>query len=203
MDRIDQKYTLITKRSGDVRRQRQEDDGDARFKWGQFRADVQKASLSFSQGFLPALARAGSKLDAFLIGHMDDIRRMGVEARRRIDKIDWKGVEDGANSFIGVLKTGVDLVSKIPPQIDLAIVGFLALNKLSGGLVGKGLENIAGGLGKAPGTAPGPTSTATPRRRPPSHSTTRPRATPRTRSRARSSSSGPTSGPIGRPASRP
>lgn len=145
MDRIQQKYGLITQRSqtfGDNVKSTMETAG---FVWGQFKADIEDSAIEFSDGFLPALARAGSKLDGFLVGHRDDIRKLGKDLGDWLDHIDWHQVEDGANTFLAVMKTVLEVVGKIPPQIDALVIGFIGLNKVSGGLLGKGVGNIVGG----------------------------------------------------------
>jgi TP901 family phage tail tape measure protein len=145
-DRLLQKYNKIIEQQTTFAEKVKKTMETAGFSFSQLRKDIEESALAFSDGFLPALARAGTKLDGFIHGHLGDIRTMGVQLGQWLDKIDWKGVENGANSFLGVLKSMLDIISKVPPQVDLAIVGFLGLNKLSGGLLGKGAENIAGGL---------------------------------------------------------
>lgn len=152
MDRVEQKYKLITARSatfGDNVKKTMETAG---FVWGQFKADVEESALAFSDGFLPALARAGSKLDAFLVGHHGDIVNLGKDLGTWLDNVNWTQVTDGANTFIGVMKTALELISKIPPEVDAVVASFLVLNKVSGGLLGKGIENIVGGVTGLVGT---------------------------------------------------
>jgi hypothetical protein len=60
---------------------------------------------------------------------------------------------DGAKSLVTVMKRALTFATKLfelfnalPTELKAAIVGGAAINKLSGGLVGQGLGNIAGGL---------------------------------------------------------
>lgn len=147
-DRIATKFDLITERSktfGDNVKATMQTAG---FVWGQFRGDVDSVAIDFANGFLPSVARTLTKLDKMLLLHRGDIQKLGVDLGAAIDKIDWTGVEHGVSTFVGWLQKGWDVISKIPPEIDLAVAGFLALNKVSGGLLGSGLGNIAGGLAK-------------------------------------------------------
>ena len=41
-----------------------------------------------------------------------------------IDQIDWKKVQTGAETFVGIVKTILDVVSKIPPEVDAAVLSF-------------------------------------------------------------------------------
>ncbi|MHB8398427.1 MAG: phage tail tape measure protein [Candidatus Limnocylindrales bacterium] len=151
MDRIKLKYDAIGVSQQNFGDQVAATMQTAGFKFSQLKADIENDALAFGQGFLPALARAGSALDSFVVGQQGNLATLGVQVGAWIDKIDWKQVEDGASTFVSILRTVVEVIGKIPVQIDAAIAGFLVLNKLSGGLVGKGLGNIGGGLLKMAG----------------------------------------------------
>jgi hypothetical protein len=65
----------------------------------------------------------------------------------------------GATAFAGAMKSALDFVlllvravDKLPAELKAAGLGFLALNKLSGGLVGAGVGNVVGGLAGAAAT---------------------------------------------------
>lgn len=144
-DRIAQKYDLITKRSQTFGENVKATMATAGFQWSAFTANVQEAAIAFSDGVLPAIARVGVAVNKILVSHTGDFRRFGVEVGQAIDKINWTQVEDGAKAFLGVMRTIADVASAIPPEVDAAVVALLGVNKLSGGLFGKGAANIVGG----------------------------------------------------------
>jgi TP901 family phage tail tape measure protein len=116
------------------------------------------AAVSLGEGFSPALGRAADKLSKFL---GDDTNRsalkdLGKDIGDAIDKIDWDQVLDGAKSLVAVMKSALDwatrlfhIVNALPTEIKAAGLGFIGLNKLSGGLIGAGVGNIVGGLAGA------------------------------------------------------
>lgn len=106
------------------------------------------AADDFSQGLSPSLDRLARKAAAFVLAHKTEFKDLGTSLGQAIDKIDWHQVELGAGQFVDVLKVALDLVEKIPVQVDLAVASFLALNKLSGGVLGAGVGDIAGGVAK-------------------------------------------------------
>jgi TP901 family phage tail tape measure protein len=119
---------------------------------------VVDAAVSLGEGFAPALGRAADKLATFL---GDDTNRsalkdLGKDIGDAIDRIDWDQVLDGAKSLVSVMKSALDwatrlfhIVNALPTEIKAAGLGFIGLNKLSGGLIGAGVGNIVGGLAGA------------------------------------------------------
>jgi TP901 family phage tail tape measure protein len=125
------------------------------FEVGRLKANLVDAGLTLSEGFLPALSRSTSKLTKFLGAseNQEALKNLGKDIGAAIDDIDWKAVLDGGREFVDVMKIAFgwakrifDVVNMLPTEIKAAGAGFLALNKLSGGLVGAGLGNIFGGL---------------------------------------------------------
>lgn len=110
---------------------------------------IKIGAAAVGDGMLPALTRLVAKAREFVTLHLDDLGKLGRDIGAGIDEIDWRQVSEGANAFVGILRTGFDLVKKIPPQVALMTAGFLGLNKISGGLLGAGIGNIVGGLGKS------------------------------------------------------
>lgn len=147
-DRIKVKYDKIGEQQDQFGDRVAKTMDTARFKWGQFIADLQESGVAFGEGILPALARGLGRLDTLLVSHLGDIRQAGVDAGKAIDDINWRQVTDGAKAFVDILRGIFDAIKKIPPEIDLMVAGFLGVNKLSGGLLGTGIGNIVGGLGK-------------------------------------------------------
>jgi TP901 family phage tail tape measure protein len=114
-----------------------------------------EAGLTLADGFLPALDRSTTKLIAFLKvpGNKSELTEIGKDIGEAIDGIEWDKVLDGAKSLVTVMKRALTFATKLfelfnalPTELKAAIVGGAAINKLSGGLVGQGLGNIAGGL---------------------------------------------------------
>ena len=107
---------------------------------------------------------AADKLSSFLKGseNRSDLQAIGTEVGKAINGIDFDEVLRGAKSFVGVLRTSLDvtlqivsILNKLPTELKAAAVGFLAINKLSGGLVGSGVGNIVGGVGETVARAGG------------------------------------------------
>ncbi len=117
--------------------------------WTEFVNLVKVAAAEFGDGLNPALGRLIDKAKVFINLHMGDLRKLGTDIGDAIDRIDWREVEDGAKTVVDLLKDGYAILEKIPSKLLLIGGGFLGINRLSGGLIGAGLGNIAGGLGKA------------------------------------------------------
>jgi TP901 family phage tail tape measure protein len=118
---------------------------------------ITDAAITLGEGFAPALGRAASNLATFLgdDANRSALKNLGEDVGKAIDGIDWKEVLSGARQFMDLLKGALgfakgmfDVVNALPTQIKAAGLGFLALNKLSGGLIGAGVGNIVGGLGE-------------------------------------------------------
>jgi len=116
------------------------------------------SAVTVAEGFTPALGRAADKIRALISQPdvQDRLRGIGKDIGDAIDKIDWNAVISGAKEFVGLLKGAgtvaldiLKVLNALPGPIKEAGVGFLALNKLSGGLIGQGLGNIVGGLSGA------------------------------------------------------
>jgi len=150
-DRVKAKYEKIGQQQGTFAEKWAQTTQTTRFAFSQLINDLQQGAIRFAQGFDPAIARAIGKLDAFVMSHMGDIQGAGVALGQAIDKIDWKGLWAGAQTFVDLLKGAIDLLGKIPPQFLLLGAGFLGLNKVSGGLLGAGIGNLVGGAGKGIG----------------------------------------------------
>ena len=125
------------------------------FQVAKLKANVLDAALTVSAGFLPALTRATGRLTSALqdTGVQAALTSLGEDIGRVIDGIDWDKVLDGAREFWDILKGAASVamailrtLNALPTEIKAAGVGFIGLNKLSGGLIGQGLGNIAGGL---------------------------------------------------------
>jgi TP901 family phage tail tape measure protein len=139
----------VTNSAGALEKQFSERQGGLAFSLGKIKAAAIDAAISLETGFGPALGRLADKAAAFVNAHGTDFVRVGQQIGEMIDRVtnaDWDKIADNARPFVDILRTALDLISKIPPQISLAVVGLAGLNKLSGGLVGAGAGNIAGGL---------------------------------------------------------
>lgn len=116
------------------------------------------AAVSVGEGFTPALGRASEKLAAFLKDpvNREELKKLGEGIGKTIDEIDWDQVIGAGKDFVGVLKSAFDWAKRIwdvfnalPNEVKGATAGFLALNKLSGGLIAGGIGDIVGSLGGA------------------------------------------------------
>lgn len=128
------------------------------FAVGLLRANLKDAGLTLSEGFLPALTRSAQKLSGFLgeASNREALKKIGEDIGKAIDDIDWQQVLDGAKELVAVMKIALDYakglfaaVNALPTPVKAAGAGFLALDKLSGGLIGSGLGGIIGGVGSA------------------------------------------------------
>jgi TP901 family phage tail tape measure protein len=115
-----------------------------------------EAGIVVGEGFTPAIGRAADKLSEFLKqdANRSALKDLGKDIGAAIDDIDWQEVIDGARSLVDVMKVALDYAKRLfdafnllPTPIKGAAAGFLALDKLSGGLVGSGLGGILSGLG--------------------------------------------------------
>lgn len=114
----------------------------------EFKNQVLVGAAAVGDGMLPAIGRLVAKAKEFVGLHMGDLTTLGTNIGAAIDAINWTEVKDGAETFVGFLKTGYDIISQIPSKLLIISAGFLGINKLSGGLLGAGLGNIVAGLGK-------------------------------------------------------
>jgi len=113
-----------------------------------------EGALLIGEGFLPALGRVADKLRIALGDESvrNDLRSFGKDIGDAIEGIDFNAVLAGAREFVSLLKGAASVamvmfnaVNALPGPIKEAGLGFLALNKLSGGLIGAGAANILGG----------------------------------------------------------
>jgi hypothetical protein len=104
-----------------------------------------EAGITLGEGFAPALGRAAERVSALIKNNKGDLVGLGKEIGAVIDGIDFKALLDGARTFAGLLREGLQLIKLIPPQVTLTVAGLLGLNKLSGGLFGEGIKNVVGG----------------------------------------------------------
>ncbi len=118
----------------------------ASYQFGQLVADAKMAAISVGEGIAPALGRLAGKAADLIKAHQQDLVGFGQSIGKAIDDIPWDKVEKGAETVYGLLKAGFNVLKLIPPQVDVVVASFLGLNKLSGGMFGKGLTDIVGGL---------------------------------------------------------
>jgi TP901 family phage tail tape measure protein len=145
MDRIKLKYDQIGASQQTFGEKVQATMATAGFRFGRLRADVENAALAFGTGLLPALARVADKLDDLVMKHRGDFPRMGRELGEFIDRIDFDKIEKGLEHIADIARIVVDAFKKIPTDWLVAGGGLVAIDKMSGGLLGKGAGNIIGG----------------------------------------------------------
>jgi TP901 family phage tail tape measure protein len=119
---------------------------------------IYEAGITLGEGFVPALGNAATKLSEFLAQgqNREALKSIGRDIGKAIDDIDWKQVVDGAKSLVDVMKMALDFAKRLydafnllPTPLKGAAVGLVALDKLSGGLVGAGAGGVLSGLGNA------------------------------------------------------
>ena len=123
------------------------------FQWDKLKAGTTAAFITIGQAVLPKLTPLLDKLNAALF---DNQTRIGEFAGKvadgvgtlidRLEKVDWSPLIDGLKMAAGFAKTAFDLFTALPPVAQGAILSFAAINKISGGLIGKGLGDVAGGV---------------------------------------------------------
>jgi TP901 family phage tail tape measure protein len=120
-----------------------------------------ETGIALGTEMLPAVNRALSRvIDVFKDPETKKSAiQLGKDVGKFIDEIDWNKVKDGALAFKDALKGAVDFTilllkafDKLPGDIKAASLSFLALNKLSGGLLASGVGNVVGGLAGAAAT---------------------------------------------------
>lgn len=119
------------------------------FSFGKLKANLIDMAITVGEGFAPALGRVADRLSEFLDGNRDKLKAFGKEIGSALDGVDWAAVLRGAEQFVGILKTAWSIVNSLPGEVKAAGAAFLAADKLSGGLLGRGAGNIIGGAAGA------------------------------------------------------
>lgn len=120
-----------------------------------FKNNLVEAGITIGEGMLEPLGRATEKLTAFLQqdATKSELANIGKEIGEAIDGIDWDQVLKAGKSMVGVFKSALsfakqlfDIFNSLPTELKGALVGGVALDKLSGGLLHQGAGNLLGGL---------------------------------------------------------
>lgn len=129
-----------------------------------FKQNIDEAARTVGDALLPKineLAKRGTKwLQDNKVAISEFADKVGKAFDGFVDRLqgaDFSGLIDGFKLLSGISKGILDTFLKLPPQIQAIAVAGLALNKISGGLLAKGIGNIAGGLlkiGLARGSSP-------------------------------------------------
>jgi TP901 family phage tail tape measure protein len=119
---------------------------------------VTDAAISIGEGFAPALGRAADKLAAFLSQEKNrkKLEDFGKKIGDFIDGIDFAAATRSAEGLIDALKPAVGIIakiaeaiSKLPPELIGAGGALVITNKITGGVVLKGIEGAFEGVGGA------------------------------------------------------
>ena len=119
------------------------------------RNNALRVAIAMGDEFIPAIGRAAERLVEFLQRPdvLEAARNFGKDVGKFIDGIDWDKVADGAMQIKTALQGAASFAltlfrafDALPTEIKGALIGGVAVNKLSGGLLGAGIQNIAGGL---------------------------------------------------------
>lgn len=116
---------------------------------------IRGAGDTIGSALLPKLTPLIADLNKFLTDHEADIATFGEKLATglagfadKLKTVDFSGVVDGLKILRDVGKEVVDTFLRLPPNIQALLITGFAVNKLSGGLLGKGVGNIAGGVFK-------------------------------------------------------
>jgi len=139
--------------TGEVNAQFSERAQGLNFQLGKLKAAAQNAGITIGQALIPKLVPLVEKLSTFINENQGKIAEFGQKLADGLgafaDKIqttDFSGIIDGLKLLGEVGKKVVDIFLSLPPGVQGALVAGLAINKLSGGLIGQGIGNVAGGL---------------------------------------------------------
>ena len=142
----------ITNSAGALSKQVGERQQGLAFQFGRLKANVKDAGISIGQGFAPQLSDMVDKLSTFIGANKDNLVGLGKDIGKAFAGIDWAKMAQGVGSFADALKLAAapaklifDAFMKLPAGFQTAIIAGLAANKLSGGLLGKGLGQIISG----------------------------------------------------------
>jgi TP901 family phage tail tape measure protein len=107
--------------------------------------DLKVGAAAVGDGMNPALDNLTKKAKAFLDLHMGDLENLGKNIGQAIDDIDWAQVNRGLSTAVDLAQALFGFIKMIPPEILGGVAAFDALNRVSGGLLGRGAGNIVGG----------------------------------------------------------
>lgn len=107
---------------------------------------VKLGANAFGKELLPALGRTLLKLKDFTLAHLPDLERMGKDVGKAIDDIDWARVEQGAGRILGIAQDFLGVLKQIPAEVLIVGGSFVALDKLSGTALSRGLGTVLSGL---------------------------------------------------------
>jgi len=115
-----------------------------------------RLGIEAGEGMLPGIKKATDSLRKLLNDpkFIDQAKAIGKNLGDALESINWAEVLDTAKGLSDALKPALDIALRIanafnalPTEVKGATIGLVALNKLSGGLLGEGFGNVLGGLG--------------------------------------------------------
>ena len=123
------------------------------FQLDRLKALAKDAGITIGSKLLPKFVPFVEKLNDFIANNQDKIGKFGDDLATGLGKFldnlkdaDFSGLIDGLKMMSTIGKGVVDLFMSLPPQVQAIAVAGLSLNKISGGLLGKGAGNLIGGL---------------------------------------------------------
>lgn len=143
---VNEQLEIATKASGALSTEAEKRFDTVRSKFQLLKNAGIEAGITLGEGFAPALGRAATRLSTWIKQNKGELVGMGQEIGKAIDGINWGAVMGGLRTLVGLFKTGWDIIRQIPPEITAIGLALVGVNKLSGGLLGSGIGNVAGGL---------------------------------------------------------
>ena len=139
--------------AGETNAQFAEREQGLNFQLGKLKAAALDAGITIGEALIPKIVPLIEKLSAFINDNRGKIEAFGRELAdgftRFADKLqstDFTGIINAIKTLGEVGQKVVDIFLSLPPGIQTALVTGAAVNRLSGGLVGAGVTNIAEGL---------------------------------------------------------
>lgn len=123
------------------------------FQFNKLKASIREVGIVIGSALLPELTPLITDFAAFVTNKAPQIEAFardlagGIrEVVAEIKQADFSGFTGALEIMAQVGGKVVDLFRSLPPELQALAITGLALNKLSGGLLGAGAGNIAGGL---------------------------------------------------------
>lgn len=151
--KFNSELVAMGKAAGETNAQFEERAQGLNYQLGKLKSAAQDAGITIGQALIPKLVPLIERLSTFINANQDKIATFGQKLADglgafadKLQTIDFGPMISGLKIAAGVAKSAFDIFTSLPPALQGAIITGFAVNKLSGGLIGQGAGNIAGGL---------------------------------------------------------